>query len=159
MFSCEYCEILSVTQSVCCTQSSQPFCSSILIYPLNLKKLRLLQNHQNLLGGVHEISLTWFLLVFVITERSEDDFSLHKESNSTELPVTVVISPEGYLEATLDFTEIVSNINKRTLGQDQYVKLQDLPFFFQVLHICFKIIFPVKSYTVYLKITLSKNGC
>ena len=118
-----------------------------------------MQNHQNLLGGVHEISLTWFLLVFVITKRSEDDFSLHKGSNSTELPVTVVISPEGYLEATLDFTEIVSNINKRTLGQDQYVKLQDLPFFFQVLHICFKIIFPVKSYTVYLKITLSKNGC
>ena len=158
MFSCEYCEILSVTQSVCCTLSSQPFCSSILIYPLNLKKLRLLQNHQNLLGGVHEISLTWFIKVFVIIERYEDDSWLYKGSNSTELSVTVYINSEGYLKSTLDFTEIVNNINKCTLGQDQYVKLQDLPFF-QVLHIWFKIIFPVKSYAVYLKITLRKNGC
>ena len=138
------------------TLSSQPFCSSILIYLLNLKKLRLLQNHHNLLGRVREISLTWFLLVFVIIERYEDDSSLDKGSNSTELSVTVYISSEGYLKATLDFTEIVNNINKCALGQGQYVKLQDLPFF-QVLHICFKIIFPVKSYAVYLEITMSKN--
>ena len=134
MFYCEYCGILLVMQSVCSTLSTQPFCSSFLIYPLNLKKLRLLQNHQNLLGGVRKISLTWFLQVFVIIERSEDDSSLHKGSNSTELSVTVYISLEGYLKSTLDFTEIVNNINKCTLGQDQYVKLQDLPFF-QVLHI------------------------
>ena len=135
MFSCEYCRILSVTQSVCCTLSSQPFCSSILIYPLSFKKLRLLQNHQNLLGEVREISLTWFLLVFVIIERYKDDFSLHKGSNSTELSVTVYISSEGYLIATLDFTEIVNNINKCTLGQDQYVKLQDLSFFSGIAHL------------------------
>ena len=135
MFSCEYCGILSVTQSVCCTLSSQPFCSSILAYPLNLKKLRILQNHQNLLGGVREISLTWFLLVFVIIERSEDDSSLHKGSNSTVLSVTVYLSSEGYLKATLGFTEIVNNINKCTLGEDQYVKLQDLPFFSGIAHL------------------------
>ena len=134
MFSCDNYRILSVTQSVCCTLSSQPFCSAILIYLLNLKKLRLLQNHKNLLVGVREISLTWFIQVFVTIERSEDDSSLHKGSNSTELSVTVYISSEGYLKSTLDFTEIVSNINKCTLGQDQYVKLHDLSFF-QVLHI------------------------
>ena len=93
-----------------------------------------MQNRQNLFGGVREISLTWFLQVFVIIERSEDDSSLRKGSNTTELLVTVYISSEGYLKSTLDFTEIVNNINKCTLGQDQYVKLQDLPFF-QVLHI------------------------
>ena len=88
-----------------------------------------MQNHQNLLGGVRKISLIWFLLVFVIIERSEDDSQLHKGSNSTELSVTGYLSSEGYLKATLDFTETVNNIKKCTLGKDQYVKLQDLPFF------------------------------
>ena len=68
-------------------------------------------------------------------ERSEDDSSLHKENNSTELSVTVYIISEGYLKATLNFTEIVNNINKCTLGQDQYVKLQDLPFFSGIAHL------------------------
>ena len=131
MFYCEYCGILLVMQSVCSTLSSQPFCLSILIYTLNLKKLRVLQNPQNLLEGVREISFTWFLQVFVIIERSEDDSSLHKGSNSTELSVTVYISSERYLKSTLDFTEIVNSISKCTLGQDHYVKFTRFTIFFR----------------------------
>ena len=74
------------------------------------------------MGGVLEVFLTWFLLAFVIIERSENDSSLHKGNNSTGLSVTIYISSEEYLKAILDFTETVNNINICTLGQDQYVK-------------------------------------